>query len=103
MAVADVEVGNFIKLFLEPLRIFDRASPKNVADTIITCNISVRLALGNLIYPSRDGFLIFSESQEHGASVCVLDISQFSTVFFFFGEGVLMLLDAVLFVVLDAG
>jgi len=103
MTVAYVEIGNFIKLFLKPLSVLGRAPPKHVADTIIAGNITVRLALGDLVYSSCDSFLIFSESQEYGASVSVLDISELGAVFFFLGESVLMLLNAVLFVVLDAG
>jgi len=103
MTVANVKIGNFFKLFLEPLRVLGRAPPKHVANTIIGGNITVRFALWDLVYSSRYSFLVFSESQEYGASVSVLNISELGAVFFFLGKSVLMLLNAVLFIVLDAG
>lgn len=101
--VADVKIGNFLKLLLEPVCVLGSASPKHVSDTIIAGHIAVGLALGDGVNLCGDDFLILSKSQENRTGIGVLNISKLGAVFLFLSKRVLVLLNAVRLVVLDAG
>ena len=74
-----------------------------MSDTIIAGHIAVGLALGDGVNFCCDDFLVLSKSQKDRTGVGVLNISELGAVFFFLSKRVLMFLNAVLFVVLDAG
>ena len=80
------------------------ALPEHVSDTIITGDISIaRLTLDYLSHTCLDGVLVLSESQENRTHIGTLDVCEHCPVLLLLGQGVLVALDALRLIVVDAG
>ena len=73
MSVRDVGVGHFCKLFLQQGRLFKRTTPKYVTHSVITSDICIARARGDLLYQLLNRFLVLTESEENRPNVCVLN------------------------------
>ena len=102
MPIGHIERIDLLKLLLKELRVLNCALPEDVANPILTADITPWLSAGRyLLHLVSDGVLVLPESQEHWAHIGTLNIGQLSSVELFFGESVFVFLDPVLFVVLD--
>ena len=102
MSVGYVKVGYLFKLLLKERSFFSSTSPKNMSHSIIAGDIGIAGTRSNFLNFSFHYFLIFSKGQKYGTNVCILDISKFCSILFFFSESEFMFFYSVVFVIFYA-
>jgi len=102
VTVSDIQVWNLFELIDEKVSFFWSTAPNYMSDTIIKVYISVGLSLRNFLNFSVDDLLVVSEAKENRLCTCILNINKFCAILLFLSKSVLMLLDAILFIVFVA-
>ncbi len=101
MSISNISCRYFLKFYLKKVRIFDWAEPKNMLNTIIASNISIRLCRGNNFFNLFLDCLTSFESQEDWSDISVLNVSQICPIIFLFICSEFMSFDQTFFVVFD--
>ena len=103
VAVAHIEFRDFREFTFEVFRVFHRALPEGMSDTVLRGDIAVAgLVLNDALHLLLDGVSL-SEGQENGSDVSILNVSELGSVFLLLFEGELVPLNEVLLVVLNTG
>ena len=102
MTVSDIQVWNLFEFVDEKVSLFRSTAPNYMSHTIIKSYITVTLSLWDLLNLSIDDLLVVPKAEENRLCTCILNVNEFCPVLLFLSKSVLMLFNAILFIVFVA-